>query len=248
MTITHTQSGGNNGNNTTSVSRAFGSNLAVGSLIVVKAAKFSPSSDAFVSGDCTQSAGTATLSAFTFDRSRNQAQGVGGGHAAVATWSAIVTGAGSCTIQVAGAVSGSYLLLATAEFGGSWDSSRVETGNDNGASLAATTGATSADSGSVTSAGAALFISGLQVNASTDSVITEDASFTLIYENQTGTDDNGSFCYRIVSSGTTDTCNYSYTPQSGGTTTAWASDIVVYKEVAGGASSILPQMMQHHEG
>jgi hypothetical protein len=172
------QAGGTNANNATSVSRAFGSNVSVGSLIIVVGMKFSPSNDAYVAGDCTKSAGTATIGTVALDHSSNITTG-GTNHAAVGIWSAIVTGAGSLTMQTAGAAAGSFLLIATAEFSGSWDASRLEAGVSN-----AGTGADSdaaGTSGDATSAGAALFIGGLSLETNSGGTITPDAAFTAIF-------------------------------------------------------------------
>lgn len=231
------QAGGNNGNSATSVTRAFGSNVSAGSLIVVVGMKYSPSSDAFVEGDCTKSAGTATLGTITLDR-QVQVDTTDADFACVAIWSAIVTGGGSLTMQVAGAVSGSYLLIATHEFTGNWDGSRAEAGNSNST---ASNGVSPATSGNATSAGAALFIGGLNVNSQAGVTITPDGAFTTIYEDEAGTDDNGSAIYKIVTSGNTDQAEWTI---ASGTWYGWAAAVQVYKEAAvapGGWGALLSQ-------
>src|SRR5688572_17812296 len=131
MAIAHVQSGGNFANNATAVTRSVGS-VTAGSLIVVCGMKFSPTTDAFAAGDCTQSAGTATIGSVTLDRGHNLDMAGGSGWGSVGIWSAPVTGSGTLTMQVGGALAGSYLLIGAGEFSGSWDSSRVENVNSGG--------------------------------------------------------------------------------------------------------------------
>jgi hypothetical protein len=202
--------------------------VSVGQLVKVWGMKYSPSVDAFVAADCTKSAGTATIGAVSLDRTNGGDDGGAGTdscHAAV--WSAIVTGAGTLTMQVGGAVAGSYLLIAAEAFNGSWDASRLEAVNGQ---LIITDATSSSTTGNGTSAGAALFCAALQMNTSAATTITPDAAFTTVYENETGTDDNGSAIYRIVSTGTTDAGDWTH-----GTTHVGVADVLtVDKEVAAG--------------
>jgi hypothetical protein len=220
------QASGTLADNTTSISLAFGSNVSVGSLVVVAATKYSPSDDAFVAGDCTKSAGTATIGTISMDVSAN-VNTASSNYAVTAVWSCVVTGAGSLTMQVAGAASGSYLLIGIDEYTGSWDASRLETSNTK---TVAGTNSSAADSNSVTSAGAALMVAGLGLNGPGAIAITDDASFTSIYKEDSGDHMVGSFIRRIVTTGTTDTANWTLS----GTNDGYAAVIAVYKEAAGG--------------
>lgn len=232
--------GGTFANNATSVSRAFGSNVTNGSLISTQGAKYSPSNDAFVAADCTKSAGTATVSTPVLDVGVNNQQGAGPDHAALGLFRAHVTATGSCTMQIAGAAAGSFMLIGSLESTGNYSESiALETTNSNSADPG--TANANADSGSVTSAGAALMVAGVQLNTTNSSTITEDGSFTSIYENGSSTDDNGSFIYRIVSSGTTDTANWTVAVDGGGVVSAWAAAIAVYKENSAGGPFTLTQ-------
>lgn len=235
MTITAASlAGGASGNNTTSVSRSMGS-VTAGQLVVVWGMKYSPSADAFAAGDCTQSAGTATIGAVSLDRSDGGDDNPPGAANFMysGVWSCIVTGSGTLTMQVGGAVAGSYLLIGAEAFNGSWDASRVEAVN--GATVT-TNDQLTPGTGNGTSAGAALFAAALQANTSDASTITPDAAFTTAYENETGTDDNGSAIYRIVGSGTTDAGDW--TLSTAGTVNGTAQSLVVYKEAAGGGSEL----------
>lgn len=209
----------------TSVSVAFPSNVAVGSLISVVGWRYEPSADAYIAGDCTKSAGTATIGTVTLDAQLDQVDG-GGGRATVGIWSAIVTGAGSLTMQVAGGSAGGFPCIAINEFSGNWDSTRVESTNTNGTSA---TNTTPAHSNNATSAGAALFIGGLSLGNSGGSMtITPDAAFTQTYENEAGgTSQAGSSIYRIVTGGTTDRAEWTV-PTSGNN--GWGCAVVAYKE------------------
>lgn len=223
------QLGGQVADSATSVSRAFGSNVSAGSLIIVVCEKFANSQDVFVAGDCTKSAGTATLDTITLDKEVSvQADTSQWVHTGI--WSALVTGAGSCTMQVAGAVTGSYLHIATGEFTGSFDGSRLETSNSNSTTSDSTT---SAGTGNGTSAGAAMFVAGVAINTGSNIAVTEDAAFSLIAEEQDGTAHVvGSAIYRIVTSGTTDEGSWTI----GSANTGWCAALAVYKEAAGGAT------------
>lgn len=229
MTITAAGlAGGAPGNNTTSVSHSVGS-VTAGQLVVICGMKYSPSADPFVAADCTKSAGTATLGTISLDKTNGGADGVGAfGYTGI--WSAIVTGSGTLTMQVGGAVAGSYLLIAAEAFNGNWDGTRVEAtaGTDQDTTSPVSTG-------NATSAGAALFVGAMQNNAAAASTITHDAAFSLIYENETSTDDNGSAIYRIVSTGTTDSGDWTSTALNAG-----MASLVVYKEAAAAPKSFLP--------
>jgi hypothetical protein len=231
MAIAHVQSGGNFANNTTAVTRSVGS-VTAGSLIVVTGMKYSPTTDAFAAGDVTQSAGTATIGTVSLDRGHNLDLGGAIGFASTGIWSAIVTGSGTLTMQVGGALAGSYLLIAAGEFSGSWDASRVENVNSGGS---ATNGQTSFSSGTAATAGAGLFVGCLQYSCSTTQTNTPDAAFTEMYSNEAGTtDDTGSAGYRIVSSATTDAWDGTMQSANDG----WAAAVVAYKEAAAATATL----------
>lgn len=231
--ITPVQWGGVNADSTTSISRAFGSNVTSGNLLVVVCAKYSPNNDTFVSGDLTKSAGTATIGTPTLDAVIDTDFDGSGTRCVVGIFSVLVTGTGSLTLQVAGATAGSYLNLATAEFSSStgWDSSRVE---DTSTAQTATDGVTAADSGNADSAGAALFVGGLSLPIASNQAITEDAAFSRIFEEEDGSAHNcASAIRRIVSTGTTDSASWTVHSSALG----WAAAVVVYKAVVSGAAT-----------
>jgi hypothetical protein len=233
----HVQSGGTAANNTTSVSRAFAGNVTANNLVVIIASRYSGSNDAWLVGDCTKSAGTATIETIALDRSINFATETNV-YAVVGIWSAIVTGSGSLTLQCAGAPSGSYLLLSTAEFSGNWDANRAEAGNTNGS----TSTATSLTSNSATSAGAAVFVGGSQINSSSAITITLGGSgWSSIYSNGSSSDDNGAMAYKIVASGTTDAYQLTISGAS-----RYSQIVQAYKEAAGAAASIVPILMRQY--
>lgn len=227
MTITRVQAGGALGDNATSVSRAYDSNVTAGNMVVVTVAAWDNGGDPgdFTDGSCTKIAGTATLGTITKSVSRYYNTSLSY-HEMVGIWTAIVTGSGSLTMQVAGLPSGSYSVIATMEYSCSsgWDASRLET------SLSSDGTSEAPDTGNVTSAGQALFIGALAY-ASGATTITGDAAFSTIYESEDGANhETGSFLERIVSTGTTDSA--SWTAQ---TTLKWAAAVAVYK---GAAASI----------
>jgi hypothetical protein len=215
----------NSGGDSSAISQAFGSNVQAGSLIVVQGA-FYEESDTPVAGNCTKSAGTATISTPTLDSYR-----IGGGSPTsnLAMFSARVLTGGSLTMQVQSA-SGSFRwkAISVAEYGGSWDESRLEDESNNNYNSSTST----ADSGNGTSVGAALFVGSLCVNSPGNPVgWTRDAAFSLASENQDGSTNDISQIYRIVSSGTTDSATWT----SIGFNTGAMVLLAVYREV--GAST-----------
>lgn len=217
--------GTENASDATSLSRAFTGNVTAGNLVVIKAAKYnSTTSVTFTSGNCTQSAGTATLGAISLDVQTGLASTpASNDYIHVGIWSAIVTGSGSLTMNVASS-SSSFWVVSVNEFEGNWDASRLEDTSTGGT---ATDGVTAASTGTATSAGAALFTAMLGPNQSSNSTITPDASYVQEYEQEDGaTYMCGSALHRIVSSGTTDSCDWTITAGNSGYVTALA----VYKE------------------
>lgn len=230
MTITAvgSQEGGVTQDSASAVSRAFGSNVAAGNLIVVLCFKDIGGS-AFVAGDCTKSAGTATVGTITLDKELRFDLGGGSDQVAVGAWSCLVTGAGSCTMQVSSAA-GTYFGLGTGEYNATlgWDASRLEATNTGSS---ATDNWTAGDTGNGTSAGGALFMGVLASNGSSSKVLTPDASFTQIFEQEDASlHIVGSTQRRIVSSGTTDAANW--TLEAGSGWRGYAAALAVYKEVA----------------
>ena len=195
------QAGGVSAASAAAVARAFPSNVVAGSLIAVIGFRYEPASDAYVAGDCTKSAGTATISTPILHVSENREQ-PGHGWAQVGIWTALVTAGGSLTMQVAGGTTGGYPGIATHEFTGSFDATRQEATASN---WTATNNVNPAHSNDATSAGHALFLGGLALNTVSPQTITPEAAFTQIYENEAGnTSQAGSAIFRIVSGGTTD--------------------------------------------
>lgn len=212
----------------TSVSRAFGSNVQANSLVVWGVVKYNTTSDPIVVADCTKSAGTSTLGTITLDR-QTEVSDSGGGKVAVGICSAIVTGAGSLTVQVGGALSGSYMLLISDEYTGSFDSSRAEATN---AGSNATFGSTAASSGNVTTAGAGMIWGMLGLDSGDNpATMTQDAAFTEVATETNGSANIlGEAIRRIVTTGTTDAADWTVTGSNAG----WAAVAVAYKEASGG--------------
>lgn len=234
ITAVGTQAGGNSGDSSATVERAFGSNVAVGNLIVVMGCK-SDLGSAFAAGDCTKSAGTATIGAITLDVSLSVDLLGGIGARRMGIWSAIVTGAGSCTMRLTGAAA-TYWVLGTMELhsdAGGFDASRVEATNTGSNT---TDNTLSALSGNATSAGAAIFC-GAVVSESTVSgavAFTPDAAFTQVFEQEDGSVHLvGSTIYRIVASGTTDSADWTVGTSNAG----YVAGVAVFKEAGVAAAN-----------
>jgi hypothetical protein len=239
VAIARVQQGGVTADNATSVARAFGSNITAGNLLIVCAFKFSPTSDAFVVGDLTKTAGTATIGTPVLDVQVNFNH-FEGNFLAVGIWSVEVTGTGSCTLTVGGGLAGSYWGLGTAERSG------VETGVARLAASNTGTGATGAPAtGNASSTANALFVGVLATNIATNSAHTQDGAFSLIFESEDGTTHmTGSSIDQISVGALTDAASW-----TAPTTVQWAAAVAVYKETGtGGATTIMRQMMAHHGG
>jgi hypothetical protein len=220
------------GDNGATASQAFGSNVTAGSLIIVTAHKWAGAggSDPFIAADCSKASGTATIETVALDLNRNQTLNSQPYHTAV--FSALVTGTGSLTMQVAGS-SDSYLMITMGEFSGSWDSSRLETSAGTGDD---TDNPTSASTGDATSAGAALFIGNLGLDGSgTITIGVTGTGWNEIAESQEASSHiTGSASYKIQSSGATDAATWSLS----GTINGFNAIVVVFKE----AGIVLPTM------
>lgn len=210
------------------ISKAFTVNVTAGNLIVVGCVRFDAGSNtAFVAGDCTKSAGTATIGTIALDRQAN----VGTSSAVQAgVWSVPVTGSGSLTIQVAGNAA-SYFVLAVGEYSGlDVSSSRVDGTPSGNTSLTPTSPATS---GNITSTGDALFFAVVAIdsdNVNTASVVGN--SFTVLAQAVNGSATvPGEVDRRIVTGAATTQGSWTWTTASG---RGWAAVVVAYKTAAGG--------------
>jgi hypothetical protein len=219
------QRAGGTADNTTSVVVAYPANVVTGDLLVIAVVKYSPSDDAFVVGDISKSAGTATLGSFTLDQNVNFNFQASSDRMAAAIYSAPVTAGGSCTITVGGAVAGSFLMMSVSEWEGlDTGSSRLED-SDTG------TGASGAPAtATATSAGAALFIGVVITNFAVVTTHTPGADYTTLFESEDGANHTtGSAEARIVTAGATDAADW-VAP----TTSDYACVLAVYRPVGAG--------------
>ena len=224
MAFTNVQKTGATGD-TTSISKAFASNVTANNIITVVGHRFTTSSDDFVAGDCTQSAGTATLGTITLDKTFSHNTS-GSNFLVVGVWSAVVSGTGSCTMQVGNGGAGSSHNIGIAEASSSGSTYSVEATNTG----EGTSG--NAATGNATSAGAALFVGGVTISGSGAITITEDSPFVLMWEEENGALHlQSSAIYEIVTTGTTDAAGWTI-----GTNTGWSAAVVVYKEGSGAGS------------
>ena len=219
MTISVIQSTGGTADNTTSIAKATGSNITNGNRLVVILHKYSPSADAPILGDISQSAGTATLGSFAMDCVVSYNFN-GTEYLHIAIYSAPITGSGSCTITVGGGVAGCFWIIGLAEINSTEGSITFE----NASTASNATGAP--DSGNVSSAGPAIFIGGVGTVTGGATTHTPDAAFTQIFEEEDGANHlTGSNIYRIVGTSTTDSASW-----TAPTTVKWVAGLAVYKE------------------
>jgi hypothetical protein len=193
-----------NVDNAATIADSTASNVTSGNLVVFAVFGFSTVAPAFVSGDVTQTAGTATVTDIRLDRTQEWEESTNN-WLSVAIFSAVVTGSGTLTLSCA-LPTGSYYSSTLCEYStsGSWPTSAARVADTDGQNqTTATTAWTTPD---VTSSGEALFVGGVCSNSSTNpTTYTPDAAWTeIIEETEGGADQPGTVIRSIVTSGTTD--------------------------------------------
>jgi hypothetical protein len=235
VTVAHVvgQSTGTFVSGATAVSDAFPGNITNGNLITVIAWAYNNTGvHTFIAGDCSKTAGTATIGSISLDKQIAYDTG-GGEYLNVGIWSAIVTGTGSATMQISNQPSDATIDITLAEFSTSttWDSGRATASNS-----AHNTG-TNIDSGSASSTGVGLFIGGMNFNGpSSGLTFTTNNSFTdIVKSDGSGGDQPGGSAYRIVTTTTTTSLDYTAT-NSGDSLAA----VVVYTPTGGATMFVNP--------
>lgn len=224
----------------TTASRAFPSDVTVGNVVYFAAAA-SDSSHTFVAGDCTKSAGTATIGTVELLGQVNQDTG-DGFFIPSAVWAAKVTGTGSLTLQAGGLTSGAFWIGGSGEYNSDvgWPATLAGTPSSNGT---ATDSSTPATTGNATSTGAAVFVAVMGVGA--PAAITIGApgnSFSAVMEEEDGAAHMcGAIADRVVTTGTV--TGGSWTLSSGTAWQGWAAVVGVINESAAAASADVAVVM-----
>jgi hypothetical protein len=213
----------------TSVSRAFGSNVATNSLVVGYLwGYFGGGTSSLAASNFSKLSGSAVITDIRIHSNQpGSALSLG-----CYSWSALVTTGGSLTLQCTGLSSGQWFpTLVTDEFTGSFDTTRsIAPVSAQGA-----TGLPS--SGNITvPAGGALLLGVLSLDRSDSVTIAEAAGWTPSYEYGNGTLDNvGGGYYKIAAAGTD---AFSITTPAPPPDYSWIASVAGIKEAAGGGSSI----------
>jgi len=218
----------------TSVSISTASSVVAGNLVVITVARVTPAGpNPFVVGDISKTAGTSALAdGFLLDKGQ-QVQQTGANYFDTAIFSAKVTTGGTLTVQVGGGNSGDYWDIGITEYSGvDTTATRVEASNSN------TGTATPVTSGNATSAGAALFIGCFSIAIGDSGTITPQAAWSELWESQDGTTHNtGAAAEQIVTGGTTDQAEWTYTGAPGN---FWVAVVAVYKVAAATGRNPVP--------
>lgn len=228
MAITFVSGSGDFSDNANNAVTSFLS-VTAGNLIVVQAVRYNNTSDPFVAGDCAKTSGTATLGAFSLDCQTELDFGGGSGVRQVGIFSAIVTGTGSLGITVSGNP-GDYWLISSSEFNGTWDASRKDGAAATGGS--ATNNQTTAASGSLTSAGAGVFVGAMQVEGG--GTITQTTGNS-IFEMESSSHLPGASGYRLVGTSTASSFDWTIPSPNEG----WIAGQVIYKEASAGTTLVV---------
>ncbi|CAB4124395.1 hypothetical protein UFOVP49_233 [uncultured Caudovirales phage] len=198
--------------------------VVVGSLItfaVARSAYPNTTDDIVVTGDLTQTGGTATIGAISLDKVSYVTDGAGG-FINSAIFSSIVTGSGTLTLTVVGkAASQGYFVIGVEETTGNWGSGRAQSSNSSFGS----TGAPS--SGNITTTKPALFIGALGTSVSSITTHTAAGGWNTTYEEENGAVTfTGSLTSQIVSGATTLAASW-----TAPTTIPWNAAAVAYVEL-----------------
>jgi hypothetical protein len=127
MTVARVQGSGASANSGTSLATS-SITVTAGNLLVIYGYKWTnTTSAAYTAGNCTKTAGTATIGTITLDHSYNTNSGSNGYHA-LGIWSIPITGSGTITVTIAETSNGGGLMVAWAEYSGvDVSASRVRT-------------------------------------------------------------------------------------------------------------------------
>jgi hypothetical protein len=223
ITVDAAQNAGGFGDAATSATVAFPNNLTNGRMIVMVGVVWNNGSafGPFANSNCTKSAGTSTVGTITLAQQRQRTTS-GAFVINVGIWSALVTGAGSCTMQIATFPAGSFSWIAVMEMSTDvgWDASRLEdTASADGTSL-------TPNSTNCTSVDDAVFVGGFIGNFPTNSAITPDVAYTTCFESENGVaHEPGSAIYRVVTSNTSSAANWTVAVSD-----QWAAAQAVFRE------------------
>lgn len=225
------QAGGASGAVGSSPSKAFAGNVTAGNLIVVCGIAYAQhSSTGLAVGDCTKSAGTATIGTIALNSNITYKYD-STNYMSVAIWSVPVTGTGSCTMQVTSYTSW-YVDMSINEYTSSLGSNKL-TLNDHRTGSGAS-GAPATASGSST-ANAVFCGATSNSGASNPITCTPGATYTQVYEEEDGADyESGNIEDKIVTGATSSTADW-----TAPTTYPWAAALAVYQEPAGATTYTL---------
>lgn len=180
-----------------------------------------------VAGDFSLLSGTASLGTFVVDGTAYNNYDAGDSYVNTAIVSVPVLGSGTCTIGIVTGT-GHYTFATVEEFTGI-DVSVSRVAGTNGGPNGFNAGSTAPSSGNATLTGGGLFYGGLCYTLGSNTTITPDGAFTQVYENESNSNNTGSVIRRIVTSGATDSADWTL-----GSSAPWAALVVAYKEATGG--------------
>lgn len=220
------------GNNVTSVSRAFPSNVATDSLVLVCLTHYNPPQTDLDAGPF-KSAGTATLGTWQKHADRRVLLGGGSSLVGLGIYSAPVTAGGSLTLGYNSA-SASFITFGTDELTGA-DLTSTRALSPVGADTGSGSGSTAVDTGNLTSTGGGIFVGAMTYDGNAgDTTITQDGAFSLLYEYESWAIMTGSHILRIVTGATTDAASWTL-----GVARPWACCASFIKEAVGSSAPTL---------
>lgn len=221
------QSGGASGASGGAISKAFTGNVTSGNLILVLGWRYNDTTSTdFTAGNCTKSAGTATIGAIAKDVSLAYLYS-SPFYIGAAIWSCQVTGTGSCTMNIAVGAGSSQTDIAIAEFHSDSGAITFLSGTNKTGTGASGAPATA----SATSTGNSIFAGCVGTGTGGATTHTVGAGFTQIYEEENGaTLMTGSSEYKIVTA-TSSTASW-----TAPTTAQWVAALAVYQEPVSGSS------------
>jgi hypothetical protein len=201
-----------------SIVLAFTNPVMANSVVTIDAARYTGgTTDPFVVGDLTKTAGTATIGTIVLDVSAIQDVEDVTDKTNSGIWRVNVTGSGTLTFTLTGN-SGDYFWMNVAEWA---DMDNVCMGT-----ISAIGNSTAADSGTLLLNQPGMLLAALAVNAVISVTLTEDAAFTLLNEEQNGAANSvGASAYRLTQGAVSDSGSWTL-----GSVEGWACCLAAYRD------------------
>jgi hypothetical protein len=201
-----------------SIVLAFTNPVNANSVVTIEAARYTAATtDAFVVGDLTKTAGTATIGTIVLDVSAIQDVEDVTDKENSGIWRVNVTGSGTLTFTLTGNA-GDYFWMNVTEWS---DMDNVCMG-----AISAIGNSAAADSGTLLLNQPGMLLAALALNSVISVTLTEDAAFTLLNEEENGVANTvGASAYRLTQGAVSDSGSWTL-----GSAEGWACCLALYRD------------------